>query len=327
MPRAAITGLGAHLPDYILTNAELEKLVDTTSDWIIERTGIRERRILKEGATSDMGAKAVTDLCQRRGISPDEIDLLICATVTPDMLFPSTAGIISHKAGAKRAWGYDVEAACGGFLFSLVTAAQFIETGRHKKVVVVGADKMSSIVDYTDRNTCILFGDAAAAVLLEPTDEPMGLLDYVSYVDGSGAPHLHMKAGGSLKPPSVDTVLAREHFIYQDGKPVFKAAVVGMADATAEIMARNGLTGETVDYLVPHQANNRIIEATRERMGLAPERVMVNIHRYGNTTGATIPLCLHDWEPQLKTGHNLVLAAFGGGFTWGAAYVKWAYGS
>jgi len=325
MPRAAITAVGAYLPDYILTNQELEKLVDTTDAWILERTGIKERRILKEGSTSDMGARAVQDLCARRGIDPKEIELIICATGTPDMMFPSTAGILAYKAGATNCWGYDVEAACGGFLFSLITAAQFIETGRHKKVVVVGADKMSAICDYTERNNCILFGDAGAAVLLEPNEEGLGVIDYVSFVDGSGAPHLHMKAGGSLKPPSIETIQQREHYLYQEGKVVFKAAVLGMAHATSEIMARNHLTGDDIAYLVPHQANFRIIEATRERMGIPAERVMVNIHRYGNTTGATIPLCLHDWEQDLKKGDNLVFAAFGGGFTWGAAYVKWAY--
>lgn len=325
MPTAAITAIGAYLPEYVLTNQELEKMVDTTDAWIVERTGIKERRILKEGATSDMGAKAVTNLCERRGIDPQEIDLIICATVTPDMMFPATAGIIAYKAGARRSWSYDVEAACGGFLFSLITASQFIETGRHKKVVVVGADKMSSIVDYEDRNTCIIFGDAAAAVLLEPNEEGLGLLDYSNHVDGSGVPFLHMKAGGSAKPPSFETVAAKEHYIFQEGKTVFKAAVVGMAEATVTVMEKNGLTGETVDYLVPHQANQRIIEATRQRMNLDPSRVMINIDRYGNTTGATIPLCLHDWESQLKIGQNLILAAFGGGFTWGAAYLKWAY--
>jgi 3-oxoacyl-[acyl-carrier-protein] synthase III len=324
--RAAITAVAGYLPEYVLTNHELEAMVDTTDEWIRDRTGITERRILREGrCSSDMGAEAVTELLRKRGIGPETIDMVICATVTPDMLFPATANIVSYKCGLKNAWGYDVEAACGSFLFSLVTGAQFIETGRCKRIIVLGTDKMSSIVDYSDRNTCIIFGDGAGAVLLEADEADNGLIDWVNHMDGTGIEYLHMKAGGSLKPPSIDTVHAREHVIYQEGKHVFKAAVTGMADATVEIMARNQLQADQIAYLVPHQANKRIIDATRERMGLPVERVMVNIERYGNTTSATIPLCLRDWEHKLRRGDNLILAAFGGGFTWGAAYLRWAY--
>lgn len=324
---AAITAVGAFVPEDKLTNFDLEKMVDTNDEWIRTRTGIVERRILRgEGkATSDMGAPAVLDLCKKRGISPEEIECIIVATVTPDMVFPATANIVADKAGAKNAWSFDIGAACSGFLFALTTGASFIESGRYKKVVVVGADKMSAIVDYTDRNTCILFGDAAAAVLLEPNEDGYGVLDSILKSDGSGRPFLHMKAGGSLRPASIETVTNREHFAYQEGQSVFKFAVKGMADVSAELLEKNHLTGNDIAWLVPHQANKRIIDATADRMRLPHEKVMLNIQRYGNTTAATIPLCLWEWEKQLKKGDNLVLAAFGGGFTWGATLVKWAY--
>jgi len=324
---AAITAVGGYVPPDKLTNSDLEKMVDTNDEWIKTRTGISERRILKgEGkATSDLGAPAVIELCNKRGIDPMEIDCLICCTVTPDMMFPATANIICDKIGAKNAWGFDLEAACSGFLFGVTTGAALIESGRYKKVVIVGADKMSAITDYSDRTTCILFGDAGAAILLEPNTEGYGILDSLLKSDGSGCSYLHMKAGGSLKPPSVDTVMAKEHFIYQDGQPVFKFAVKGMADISAELLEKNKLTGDDIAWLVPHQANKRIIDATANRMGLSHDKVMLNIQRYGNTTAATIPLCLWEWEKQLNKGDKIVLAAFGGGFTWGATLVKWAY--
>jgi len=324
---AAITAVGAYVPETKLTNADLEKMVDTNDEWIRSRTGISERRILKgEGlGSSDLGAPAILQLCQKRGISPQEIDCIICATVTPDMVFPATANIIADKIGAKNTWGFDLEAACSGFLFAVTTGAALIESGRYKKVVVVGADKMSAITDYTDRSTCILFGDAAAAVLLEPNTEGYGIQDSLLKSDGSGRQYLHMKAGGSLRPSSAETVANGEHFVFQDGQPVFKAAVKGMADVSAQLLERNNLTGNDIAWLVPHQANRRIIDATANRMGLSPDKVMVNIHKYGNTTAATIPLCLWEWESKLKKGDQLVLAAFGGGFTWGATLVKWGY--
>lgn len=327
--RAAITAIGGHLPDYVLTNAELETMVDTTDEWITTRTGIKTRRIQKgEGlGTSDMGAAAVQELCEKRGIDPMEIDLLICATVTPDMKFPATANVITDKVGAKNAWGFDMNAACSGLLYAINTGAKYVESGFAKKVVIVGADKMSSIIDYTDRATCVIFGDGAGALLLEPTEDEIGIQDAIFYSDGAGRVHLHMKAGGSVKPPSHATVDAREHYVYQEGQPVFKAAVTGMADVSAEIMEKNNLTGDDIAWLVPHQANKRIIDATARRMGLDESRVMLNIQRYGNTTGGTIPLCLWDWEKELKKGDNLILAAFGGGFTWGAIWLKWAYNS
>ena len=324
---AAITAVGGFVPEDKLTNADFEKMVETNDEWIRTRTGITERRILKGAglATSDLGAPAVLDLCKKRGIDPDEIDCLICATVTPDMMFPATANIICDKIGAKNAWGFDLEAACSGFLYSVTTGAALIESGRYKKVVVVGVDKMSAIVDYSDRTTCILFGDGGAAVLLEPNTDGYGILDSLLRSDGSGCHYLHMKAGGSLKPASMETVAAKEHFIYQEGQPVFKFAVKGMADVSAELLEKNNLTGNDIAWLVPHQANKRIIDATANRMGLSHDKVMLNIQRYGNTTGATIPLCLWEWQNQLKKGDLLVLAAFGGGFTWGATLVKWAY--
>jgi 3-oxoacyl-[acyl-carrier-protein] synthase-3 len=324
---AAITAVGAYLPEFRLTNKELEKFIDTNDEWIRSRTGIEERRILKgEGlATSDMGAPAVLELCKKRGISPEEIDCIICATVTPDMFLPATANLIANKVGAVNAFSFDLAAACSGFLFALTTGTSFIESGRYKKVVVVGADKMSSIVDYSDRTTCILFGDAAAAVLLEPNNEGNGVMDSILKSDGSGGPFLHMKAGGSAKPSSVETISNKEHYIYQEGQAVFKFAVKGMADVSYDLMQRNGLTAEDIAWLVPHQANLRIIDATANRMNLPKEKVMINIQKYGNTTAATIPLCLWDWEKKLKKGDNIVLAAFGGGFTWGATLLKWAY--
>jgi 3-oxoacyl-[acyl-carrier-protein] synthase-3 len=302
-------------------------MVDTNDEWIKSRTGISERRILKDPtkATSDMGAEAVKTLCEKRGIDPTEIDIIITATVTPDMFFPSTANLIAHKVGAVNAWGFDLSAACSGFLFALTTGAQFIENGKYKKVVVVGADKMSAIVDYTDRTTCVLFGDGAGAVLLEASEDDNGIQDHIHRCDGSGAEFLCMKAGGSLNPSTHETVDAKEHYLFQDGKPVFKAAVTGMADVSYEIMERNNLTGDDVAWLVPHQANMRIIDATQRRMGVNKDKVMINIQNYGNTTAATIPLCLRDWESQLKKGDNIILAAFGGGFTWGSIYLKWAY--
>ena len=325
--KAAITAVGGYVPETKLTNFDLEKLVDTNDEWIRTRTGISERRILREPgkASSDMAAKAVEEILRKKGLDPLEIDCIICATVTPDMIFPATANIIGDKVGAKNAFGFDLGAACSGFLFALTTGAAFIESGKYKKVIVVGVDKMSSIIDYTDRATCIIFGDGAGAVLLEPNNEGMGLQDSILKSDGSGREYLHIKAGGSLKPASVESVLAREHFAFQDGQPVFKFAVKGMADVSAELLERNNLTGEDIAWLVPHQANLRIIDATANRAGIPKEKVMINIHKYGNTTAATIPLCLWEWESKLNKGDNLILAAFGGGFTWGAAWIKWAY--
>ncbi|MFA4851068.1 MAG: beta-ketoacyl-ACP synthase III [Bacteroidales bacterium] len=327
--RSAITGVIGYLPEYILTNEELSKMVDTSDEWIMTRIGIKERRILKgEGkGTSDMATEAVNGLLAKTNTKPEEIDLLICATVTPDMQFPATANITSDKAGIKNAFSFDLNAGCSGFLYALVTASKFIECGSHKKVIVVGADKMSSIADYTDRATCPLFGDAAGAVLLEPTSEEFGVMDSILRVDGVGRIHLHQKAGGSVKPASHETVDAREHFIYQEGQPVFKWAVSKMADVSLEIMERNNLQTKDIAWFVPHQANMRIIEATANRMKLDKEKVMINIHRFGNTTAATLPLCLWEWEPKLKKGDNIILSAFGAGFTWGAVYLKWAYDS
>ena len=325
--RAAITTVNAWVPDYVLTNKELEGMVDTTDEWIQTRTGIRERRILKgEGlGSSDIGAPAVEGLLKKRGIKAEEIELLICATTTPDMVFPATANIICDKIGAVNAWGYDINAACSGFLFALTTAAKFIETGFHKKIVVVGVDKMSAILNFQDRATCIIFGDGGGAVLLEPNEEGYGIIDSIMKSDGSGRAFLHQKAGGSVKPASHETVDNLEHYVYQEGQTVFKFAVKKMADVSAEIMEKNHLTGNDVAWLVPHQANKRIIDATASRMGLPEEKVMLNIDRYGNTTNGTIPLCLWEYEKQLKKGDNIILSAFGGGFTWGAVYIKWAY--
>jgi 3-oxoacyl-[acyl-carrier-protein] synthase-3 len=324
--KAAITGIGTYVPEYILTNDELSKMVDTSDEWIMTRIGIKERRILKGAhGTSDMGTKAVEDLLKKTGTSPDEIELLICCTVTPDMLFPATSNIISDKVGIKNAFSFDINAGCSGFLYGLATASQFIESGKYKKVVLVGADKMSSIVNYTDRSTCPIFGDGAGAILLEPNTEGLGILDYKNLVDGSGRKHLHQKAGGSLKPPTHETIDAQEHYIYQEGQAVFKFAVSRMADISIEVMERNNLVSEDLDWLAPHQANMRIIEATGRRMNLPSEKVMVNIQKYGNTTDATIPLLLKDYESKLKKGDNIIVTAFGAGFTWGALYLKWAY--
>lgn len=325
--RAAITGVQGYVPDYVLTNKELETMVDTNDEWIQSRTGIKERRILKgeDQGTSVIGTEAVKGLLEKTGTDPKEIDLIICATVTPDMPFPATANIIADQVEAINSFGYDLSAACSGFLYALATGAQFIETGVHKKVIVIGADKMSSIIDYTDRTTCIIFGDGGGAVLLEPTTEEVGVMDSILKADGSGAPYLHMKAGGSRRPATAETVAQREHFAYQEGSTVFKFAVTNMAHVAAEVMERNGLTGDDISWLVPHQANKRIIDATAKRMGIGDDKVMLNIQKYGNTTAGTLPLCLWDYEPQLHKGDNIILAAFGGGFTWGATWLKWAY--
>ena len=324
---AAITGIHGYVPEYILTNKEIENLVDTNDEWITTRTGVKERRILKDSdkATSDLAAEAIKGLLSKTNTNASEIDLIICATATPDMIFPSTACIIADKINAKNAFAYDLMAACSGFLYSLVTASKFIETGSYQKIIVVGADKMSSIVDYTDRSTCILFGDGAGAALLEPNSEGSGIQSSILKSDGSGREFLYMKAGGSAKPASYETIDAREHFVFQDGQPVFKAAVKSMADVAEEIMKDNNLTANDIAWLVPHQANKRIIDATARRMGIGKEKVMLNIERYGNTTNGTIPLCLWEWESKLNKGDNIILAAFGGGFTWGSIYLKWHY--
>ena len=327
--RAAITGVQGYVPDYILTNKELETMVDTTDEWIVSRTGVEERRILKaEGkCSSDLGTEAIKGLLKKTNISAEEVDLIICATATPDMIFPATACIIADKVGATNAFAYDLMAACSGFLYALATASQFIETGSYKKVIVVGADKMSSIVDYTERATCIIFGDGAGAVMLEPSKDGLGIQDSILKSDGSGREFLHMKAGGSAKPASHKTVDNKEHFIFQDGQLVFKAAVKNMADVSEEIMKKNNLSADDIAWLVPHQANKRILDATARRMGVGDDKVMLNIQKYGNTTNGTIPLCLWEWESKLNKGDNIILAAFGGGFTWGSIYLKWAYDS
>lgn len=325
--KAAITAVGGYVPEYRLTNAILETMVDTNDEWIRSRTGVEERRILKgEGlGSSDMATEAVKELLFKRGISPAEIDCVICATVTPDMVFPATANLICDKTGMTNAFSYDLGAACSGFLFALTTGATYIESGRYKKVIVVGVDKMSAIIDYTDRATCIIFGDGGGAVLLEPSVDDNGIMDSILRSDGSGAKHLHMKAGGSAKPATIETVMAKEHFVYQEGQAVFKFAVKGMADVSYELMQRNNLTADDIAWLVPHQANLRIIDATANRMDLPKEKVMVNIQKFGNTTAGTLPLCLWEWEKKLKKGDNIILASFGGGFTWGATWIKWAY--
>jgi 3-oxoacyl-[acyl-carrier-protein] synthase III len=326
---AAITGIAAYVPDYVLTNDELSHKVETSDAWIMQRVGIKERRILKgEGlATSDMGAGAVIKLLEKTGTNPLDIELILVATITPDMLFPATACIIAEKTGIKNAWGFDISAACSGFIYALQTAAQFIETGRYKKIIVVAGDKMSSVMDYTDRNTCILFGDAATAVLLEPTLEDVGVIDHISKVDGSGKDLLYQRAGGSLRPATLETVNLGEHFLRQDGKGVYKVAVSKMVEVTMEMMEKQHLKPEDIDWFVPHQANMRIIEAVGCRLGLTREKIMITIERYGNTTAATIPLCLWEYEKQLKKGDKIILTAFGGGFTWGSVYLKWAYNS
>jgi 3-oxoacyl-[acyl-carrier-protein] synthase III len=324
---AAITGVSGYVPDYVLTNKELETLVETNDEWIVSRTGIRERRILKgEGlGTSYMCNIAVKDLLAKTNTNPEEVDLLICATTTPDMVFPATANIICEAVGAKNAFGYDLQAACSGFIFALATGARFIESGRYKKIIIVGADKMSSIINYKDRTTCIIFGDGGGAVMLEPNTEGYGVLDDILKSDGSGASFLNMKAGGSRYPATAETVARHEHSVFQEGTTVFKFAVKGMADVAAEVMERNNLTGDDIAWLVPHQANKRIIDATAARMSIGIDKVMLNIDRYGNTTSGTIPLCLWDYESKLKKDDNVILAAFGGGFTWGSVYLKWAY--
>ncbi len=325
--RAAITTVGGYVPDFVLTNDDLSQIVETNDEWITTRTGIKERRILKgKGkACSDMGVEIVNQICQKRGIIPEEIDLIIVGTITGDYQFPSTANVICDKVGAINAWGYDLSAACSGFIYGLATGSQFIETGRYKKVIVIGMDKMSSIINYEDRTTCVIFGDGGGGVLLEPNEDGYGVMDFVLRSDGSGRNYLFQPSGGSLEPPSYDTIDKSGHFVHQEGKAVFKFAVTNMADVSAEIMQRNNLTGDDVDWLVPHQANLRIIDATADRMGLSKEKVMINIERFGNTTAGTIPLCLWEWEDKLKKGDNVVISAFGGGFTWGSIYVKWAY--
>jgi len=327
--RAAITGVSGYVPDYVLSNLELEKIVDTTDDWIYSRTGIKERHILKENGkgASDLGTQAVLNLLKKTNTKPEEIDFLVCATVTPDMQFPATANIICDKTGIKNAFSFDINAGCSGFLYALVTASKFVETGKYKKVIVLGAEKMSSIVDYEDRATCIIFGDGAGAVMLEPTTENFGILDEILRVDGSGRQYLYQKAGGSLCPATHETIDNREHYIHQEGQQVFKAAVSQMADVSVEILNRNKLSADDISWLVPHQANMRIIEATANRMKLPKEKVMINIEKYGNTTAATLPLCLWEWEKQLKKGDNIILTAFGAGFTWGSVYLKWGYNS
>ncbi len=327
--KAAITAVQGYVPDGILSNKDLEKLVDTNDEWITTRTGIKERRMLKEEgkATSDMGVEIVKGICEKTKISPEEIDMIIVGTITGDYNFPATANVICDKVGAKNAWGFDLSAACSGFIYGLTVGTQFIETGKYKKVVVIGLDYMSSIIDYSDRATCIIFGDGGGGVLLEPNSEGMGVLDSVMKSDGAGRHYLLQKTGGSLAPLTKENIDDGDQYVYQEGKTVFKYAVSNMADVSAEIMERNNLSSEDVDWLVPHQANLRIIDATAKRMGLPDEKVMINIQKYGNTTAGTIPLCLWEWEPKLKKGDNIVLSAFGGGFTWGAIYLKWAYNS
>ena len=322
---AAITGVQGYLPEYVLTNEELSTMVDTNDEWITSRTGVKERRIMKEGASSDMAAEAVKGLLKKTNTNAEDVDLVIVGTVTSDHPFPSTANILCDKTGMKNAWGFDLNAACSGFIYSLSTASQFIETGKYKKVIVVGVDMMSSIIDYEDRTTCVIFGDGAGAVMLEPNNEGMGIQDFILRSDGSGVNFLVQPAGGSLNPPTIETVEKRQHYVKQEGKQVFKFAVTNMADVSAEIMEKNNLSSDDVDWLVPHQANLRIIDATANRMGLSKEKVMINIQKYGNTTAGTLPLCLWDYENQLKKGDNLILSAFGGGFTWGSVYLKWAY--
>lgn len=324
---AAITGVHGYVPEQVMTNKDLEKIIDTSDEWITTRTGIKQRHVLGDRPTSDIGVEAVKGLLKKTGVDPSEIDLVICGTVTPDYPFPSTANVISDKVGIKNAWSFDINAACSGFLYALATGSQFIETGKYKKVIVIGADKMTSIIDYQDRATCVIFGDGGGAVLLEPNTEGLGVVDSVLQSDGEGRKYLIQPAGGSANPPTHETVDKRMHYVQQEGKAVFKFAVTNMADVSAEIMNRNNLTSEDVDWLVPHQANLRIIDATANRMGLSKDKVMVNIQKYGNTTAGTLPLCLWDWEKKLKKGDNIVLSAFGGGFTWGAIFLKWAYNS
>ena len=325
--KACISGVHGYVPDYVLTNSELEKLVDTTDEWIVTRTGIKERRILKGElqGTSVLGIRCLEGLLEKTNTNPKDIDLIIVATVTPDMFFPSTANLIADKVGASNAYGFDISAACSGFLFALTTGCQFIESGTHKKVVVIGADKMSSIIDYDERKNCVLFGDGGGSVLLERSNDDTGIQDYILRSDGSGSDMLCLRGGGSLRPASIETIKNKDHYIYQEGSSVFKFAVTNMADISEEIMKKNNLSSDDVSYLVPHQANKRIIDATAKRMGVGPEKVLLNIEKYGNTTAGTIPLCLWDFEKKFKKGDNLILAAFGGGFTWGSLYLKWSY--
>ncbi len=324
---ATITGVHGYVPEHVLTNKDLEKIVDTNDEWIQSRTGIKERRILKgEGlAASDMGVEMVKGLLEKTNTKPEEVEMLICATITGDMIFPDTANTICDKVGIRNAFGYDINAACSGFLYALTTGAKFIETGTYKKVIVIGLDFMSSILDYTDRATCIIFGDGGGAVLLEPREDGTGLQDQVLKADGSGREFLHMKAGGSLRPPSAETVANNEHYVYQEGRTVFKHAVKSMASTVQEVMTRNDLTNDDIDWLVPHQANIRIIKSVASACDFPMEKVIVNIEKYGNTTAGTLPLCLWDWEPRLKKGDKLILTAFGGGFTWGSIYLIWGY--
>ncbi len=326
--RAAIKAVGGYVPEKILTNKELENMVETSDEWIQSRTGIKERRILEDGkATSDICVEAIKQILEKRKINVQEIDLIIVATVTPDHVFPATANIVSHKIGAINSWGFDMSAACSGFLYALDTGAKFIESGKHKKVIVCGADKMSAIVDYQDRNTCVIFGDGGGAVLLESSEDEDGIIDSILKSDGIGLDYLHQKAGGSLHPPTHETIDKRMHYVFQEGKTVFKFAVTNMAEVSREIMDRNNLTGDDIDFLCAHQANLRIIDATAKRMELDEHKVLINIKKYGNTTAGTIPLLFSDFESKFKKGDNIVLAAFGGGFTWGAIYLKWAYNS
>jgi len=328
MFKAVITGVGGYVPDYVLTNEELSTIVDTNDEWIVTRTGIKERRILKEGYTSTLASKAIEELLLKTNTKPEEVDLLIVATVTGDMRVPATANFIQEKLNLVNAWGFDFQAGCSGFLFGIEIARSFVESGRYKKCILVGADMMSSITNYKDRNTCILFGDAAAAIMLEPQENSeFGIIDTQNYCNSfDGAiENLNVKRHGSAYPLTPETYLLDEHFVYQDGKKVFVKAVKGMADVVEEVMQRNNLTKENLAWLVPHQANKRIIDAARDRAGLTHDKVMLNIHKYGNTTNATIPLCLWEYEKQLKKGDNIMLCAFGAGYTWGAAYVKWAY--
>jgi len=324
---AAITGVQGYVPEFVLDNEKLSKIVDTNDEWITSRTGIKERRIMKNGASSDMAAEAVKGLLEKTGVKAEDIDLVVVGTVTGDYPFPSTANVLCDKAGLKNAWGFDLSAACSGFIYSLATASQFIETGKYKKVIVIGVDMMSSIIDYEDRTTCVIFGDGAGAVMLEPNEEGLGVQDFILKSDGAGRNFLVQPGGGSLHPPTIETVEKKMHYVKQEGKQVFKFAVTNMADVSAEIMENNNLTSDDVDWLVPHQANLRIIDATAKRMGLPKEKVMINIQKYGNTTAGTLPLCLWDYEKQLKKGDTLILSAFGGGFTWGSVYLKWAYNS
>jgi len=324
---AAITGVQGYVPDYILTNKELESMVDTNDEWISSRTGIKERRILKgDGvAASDMGYEMVKGLLEKTNTKPEEIDLVICATITGDMIFPDTANTICDKVGINNAFGFDINAACSGFLFALTTGEQFIKAGTYKKVIVIGMDVMSSILDYTDRTTCVIFGDGGGAIMLEPNHDGFGLQDALLRGDGAGRHHLHMKAGGSLNPPSLETVTAKEHYVYQEGRPVFKSAVRGMISTTETVMKRNNLTADDISWVIPHQANIRIISSVAEGLNFPMEKVVVNIQKYGNTTSGTLPLCLWEWENKFKKGDKILLTAFGGGFTWGTTYLTWAY--